>query len=333
MKKKLLYIIGFTLIIYILTQLNWSEMIYNIGQLNRSVLFLLCSLQIITIFAIAIQWKFMVKLTGRNTSILNVLRVNLRGNIVDAITPGVKVGGEIARVHQVSKVLAIDYSNSLLVVGLQKTLSLITFLFLTLLSFIWFNISMSREYILLNILFLIGIILLTTVFSLLIFICIKPKSVEFIFKPIPNTFKYKDKIMETSIGYGRLIRSLVSRPSYFISQLILGIFIWTLFGLKMYILVGAFNLDINILNVFAITYLTYILGMIPFLPGSIGSFEAGMITLFTIVNVEIEIATLIAIVFRFITFWFEFLLSLVFVGIDGCLLKIKEGEKFAKCKI
>ena len=40
----------------------------------------------------------------QNVSFLDMLMMNAKGNVVDAITPGVKAGGELARVYELKKV-------------------------------------------------------------------------------------------------------------------------------------------------------------------------------------------------------------------------------------
>lgn len=58
-----------------------------------------------------------------------------------------------------------------------------------------------------------------------------------------------------------------------------------------------------------------------------------MVTLLSIQHVPINLAISIAIVLRFITFWFEFLLSVVIVVLFKVLSLFRKGDKYVKEKI
>ena len=55
-----------------------------------------------------------------------------------------------------------------------------------------------------------------------------------------------------------------------------------LFPFKLYYITRAMGLNISFLNAFAATIISYIAGMVPLLPGGLGSFEGTMVGLFLI---------------------------------------------------
>ena len=100
-----------------------------------------------------------------------------------------------------------------------------------------------------------------------------------------------------------------------IKQLLLSFLIWILFPLKMVILVSIYTSNYDIVYLTEVTFISYMVGMIPLLPGGLGSFEAVMSGLLILMQLSVAEAAAITILFRFNTFWFVIILSLVYVGI------------------
>lgn len=94
-----------------------------------------------------------------------------------------------------------------------------------------------------------------------------------------------------------------------------------------------FAIEMDYLSIAAITFLSYIMGMIPILPGSIGSFEGAMLVLLAIRGVSMEVGVSIAFVFRFTTFWFEFLVSCLILALNSVLGFIRKGDKNAEVRM
>lgn len=331
--KAILYILGIGIAIFILLNANWKEVLRNIKALPRHIFAIELALQIFTMILITIQWKSMVSWIGKKASFKDVFMVNIKGNIVDAITPGVKIGGELARVYELKNILKLDLGNASIIVGLQKTISLLSFLFLALISLIWFNFTIGIQYRSYLYLLSIAVFLFFILLTILVVVCLKPSILKsFLEKIIPNS-KLKDKIDKVFNEYSKSLLKLLSRREKFFYQLLLGVLIWGVFAFKMLLIVKSFHIDIGFISVAAITYLTYVIGMIPLLPGSIGSFESSMVLLLSMKGIPIDIGVSISIVFRFITFWFEFLFSLFMIALDKIISLYGKGGRYDKVRI
>lgn len=336
MKKKIfkgaLFFLGIIIIIFLLIGADFREVIKNIRSIPIGYLVIASALQIVTMVLLAIQWKAIVGWTNKKLAFKDVFLVNIKGNIVDFITPGVKVGGELARIYELRKTLDLDTANASIIVGLQKTISLLSFSFLSLISLIWFNLTLGSKYRHYSYLFSSAVTILILLLALLIIICLKPELINHIINRIPVRPGLKAKLLSYTEEYYRILLDLLSDRKGFAGQLLLGVLIWGLFAFKMLLIVTAFKIKINIITIGAITYLTYIVGMIPLLPGSIGSFEASMVALLATQNIPLDMAISISIIFRFITFWFEFLLSLLIYIIERLLFLYRKGGKYAREK-
>ena len=97
-------------------------------------------------------------------------------------------------------------------------------------------------------------------------------------------------------------------------QLALAVLIWAIFPLKLVLLILPHTGSIPTLVLFGTAFLSYFAGMIPLLPGGLGTFEATMSGILTAYGLALNQAVAVTVVFRFITFWFVLLLSLLVIG-------------------
>lgn len=320
MKKQIatfLIIIG---LVFLFINADFNNMYINLKKIPLSIFAFLITLQIFTIFLLAYQWKNTMMLVDIKRSFLTVLKMNLKGNIIDSITPGSKVGGEVARVVDIKNNLNINTHMSVLILIIQKMISLFSFILLSIVSILYlgnfykvFNYKKVYYTLLLILLLIIALIVITFY---------NPKIIKSILKK-----GNKNKISNILEIYMESISKI--NKTKLITNLILGLFIWLLYSLKLIILVRVFNSSINIFKLISITYISYLIGIIPVLPGSIGTFEAGMASLLMLVGFEYEKAIIVSVIFRIVTFWFEFIFSLVFLTIEKMINKKIKGGKYA----
>ncbi|HEY4544635.1 MAG TPA: lysylphosphatidylglycerol synthase domain-containing protein, partial [Tissierellaceae bacterium] len=137
MKKQIatfLIIIG---LVFLLISADFNNMYINLKKIPLSTFAFLITLQIITIFLLAYQWKNTMMLVDIKKSFLTVLKMNLKGNIIDSITPGSKVGGEVIRVVDIKNNLNINTHMSVLILIIQKMISLFSFILLSIVSILY----------------------------------------------------------------------------------------------------------------------------------------------------------------------------------------------------
>ncbi|NLI61536.1 MAG: flippase-like domain-containing protein [Clostridiales bacterium] len=331
MKKKLiksfLYLLAVIAFAFIMIKTDWKEVYLHIRSISPKIIVLLLLSQCFTILLLSLQWRSMSLKVKQGVSFWDILMVNAKGNIVDAITPGVKAGGELARVYELRKRLKIKFGHATIIVGLQKTMSLLSFLFMTLSSLIWFSLTISNQYKKYLYVFSFVIAIFAILLAFLVLFSLNPTS---IIKPLKKMFsasKIMPKIDRALREYSKIVRSLLQDKRKFFSQMILALFIWVFYSFKLLLVMKGLAIDMDLISIAAITFLTYIMGMIPILPGSIGSFEGSMLVLLGIKGVPMEVGLSVAFIFRFITFWFEFIISCFIVLLDKVLLFPRKGDE------
>lgn len=325
MKKNIVTFLVIIGLIFLIVGTDFNTITYNIKQIPFKTFAFSLVLQMITILSIGLQWSQILSSIGLKRKYFNVLKVNLKGNIFDAITPGSKVGGEVVRVLEIKDSLKIDLDDAIVVLGLQKSFSLLSFISLGVVSLIYLRVEyknfISQGYFYLA----IGLLSLGVVF-ILSFLIVPGKIRSILIKR--NTNKTGD-ILKFLNTYIKNVEKLKRSKVRLILNLFLALFIWILYSLKLILIVRVFNNEIGIFKLQAVTYISYLLGMIPLLPGSIGTFEAGMTSLLYLCGLSVKEGVVVSIIFRFVTFWFEFIISGLIVLLDKLYKKKVQGEKYA----
>ena len=133
--KKAGWIVVALLLVIALTRFDFHSLGTSLRQVPLPALLALLGLQVVTQLLVNYQWCRIGLAIGGKHGFWQMLYVNARGAVVDAITPGVKAGGEVAR--GVLLVRAVGYSpqQAAVLVTIQKIASLFSFFLINLAAF------------------------------------------------------------------------------------------------------------------------------------------------------------------------------------------------------
>ena len=242
---------------------------------------LLFALQIFTQLLINYQWCRVASLTDTKISFWDMMYINCQGGLVDSITP--KLGGEVTRAFKLSK---IKKHGTTLVV-LQKFFSL---------SAMFLVLAFTELVFALILLAFLGVF----------FVLSKNQKYA---KKAPRFLR---DFLHTLLGQMDNIRKQKKASS---ALFLLSLFIWVLYPVKMYLLVLHFYSDISFFQVAIITFTAYMVAQLPIFPGGLGGFEATMSAMLAVQGIPLGEAITITVIFRFVTFWFVALFSLLYIFI------------------
>ena len=283
------------LLILALSRIDGKNLLYSISQISLWLVLILFGLQIVSQLLINLQWHRIARLANIPISFRDMLYANCQGAVMDSITPGVKIGGEVARAVQISRISKCSAEQSAAVVATQKLFSF-TALFL--------------------ILPFVGGWLLALPF-LFVFLCIflMPSRIKSYLetKKAPR-FSWIRKAK--SFLYVLLDQICTARKDkrVWMTLFAMSLLIWLLYPTKMYMLAIQFYPDAQLFHIAAITFAAYMVAMLPIFPGGLGGFEATMAGLLAAMGVAISDAAVITIFFRFLTFWLVMLSGLAFIA-------------------
>lgn len=287
-----------------------QEIIHHMQKIPLQIILILITLQVITQLLLAMQWYKISNVIIENSNFYKMFYILTTGSVIEAVTPGAKVGGEVTRLYYLKKEFNCPTDVAVNIIIIQKSISMSVLFTIGLTSFVYL-ITQLADYFPFLIKLLIAITAIVSIFFLVSLLFFTDKLVMLLEK---SNSKFLQKANKYVKSYSKSVSRLDKRQ--WLLQFTISMLVWLLFPFKMYILTTSAGLDINFFVVLAITMTSYMVGMLPLTPGGIGTFESSMINfLLSLPNLAIDLAlsVSITIVFRFITFWFVMLFSLAFI--------------------
>ncbi len=305
--KILGYVTIIVLFIIIIESTDFKSIVKHLKRVEESTFVLLICLQVITQLLLAFQWSKITKRVIGKSSFIKILYIFTRGSVIEAITPGAKIGGEATRVYYLKKDFNCKTVEAVNIVLIQKCISMSVLLSICVISFVYLC-SLITIHLSVLVQVLIAVLCLILIFFMVSLLFFSEKLIKLFSL---NDNKLINKIKGFIKNYNDATKKL-NRKSWLL-QFSISAIVWLLFPIKMLIIAHSFRLDIPFLILLAITMTSYMIGMFPITPGGLGTFEATMIALFSILSINNGVSVAITIIFRFITHWFVILISLVFV--------------------
>lgn len=310
MKKYWIQIVVLLLAVLLISQLNISEYTRSMSELRPSIWINLIALQMFSFLLLLIQWKRISAALGKDVSYRQMVSVNMRGIFYETITPGLKVGGELAKGLSLVNEMGFTSGEASALVVIQKSISIFALVFLSILSFMFLNteLQLTQTTLFFTYAVLVGVLLL------LVLVLFLPEKLYTFLNKSSSQGKIRIKIKNFLEKYIEAFNQIKKNKKEVFYQLLLSFVVWTLFPFKLYYIVNSLGLELSFIRAFAVTIVSYLAGMVPLLPGGLGSFEASMMGLFLLWGINKEQGLVIATLFRFTTFWLLFFVSIVYLA-------------------
>lgn len=316
LKKFILNLIGFIIVFALFkavydNQEDFRVVKENMHLIPMHIFVLLLVLQVVTQLLLALQWYKISSVIIDGSSFYKILYILTTGSVIEALTPGAKIGGEATRLYYLKKEFGCKTELATNIIIIQKSISMSVLFSICLGSFVYLVTKISNFFPAIMQIALLTMCVLCIVFLIALLFCTQ-KLVIVLEK---SNSKFVQKLNKWVKSYSQSVGNL-SR-NHWILQFVISLTVWLLFPLKMYILVQSIGLNFNFFVTLAITMTSYMIGMLPLTPGGIGTFEASMVNLLMgnpFVALDLALAVTITVVFRFITFWFVILISVMFIG-------------------
>lgn len=160
------------------------------------------------------------------------------GTLTDAANPGEKVGGEVARVVSLNRLLGLETKQSTSLVAIQKILSISALFMLTLLAVLIFGGQLSFLPTVWSRL-LLALILGLALFGLQ-YLLFKTAKVNGRVQSWKSEGKIATGLKRWMERFAADTQAINAKPREWILQLALSFFVWSLFPLKLYLIVSQF---------------------------------------------------------------------------------------------
>ena len=302
MKQKIMHVfvlVGLLVLVFIIYKIGLNEIWHNISQISLLNFFTLVGLRVLYWLLRTICWKTVLDAYEENT-LLNLFKARMAGHSVSQLTPTAMVGSEATRIYIAG---CSSRKVSLASVIVDKTIEFLVVVFFTIIgvSMVIFRISLPGK---LKTIFIIGVLFAT--FLVLFFLAKQRKG---LFGWIINIFeklrikpkfldKYKKKITETD---EHISGFYLKNPGVFFKVFSLYALLIMLWATEIHL--GLIYIGINnvtFIDSFLITVLGNLAFVFPFIPGSLGIYEATYIGLFAIFGMSAGAALTLVLIRRLI---------------------------------
>lgn len=310
-KKIVFWFIGLIILILFVINLDVEELRISIKEIDVLTLIILLVLQLITLGLTSYQWYYLLIIKEKKVSYFKVLIIYLTGSLVESITPSSKLGGEGSKLILLKQETSLSNQDLTAILLLQKIISLLPFILLCsiVLFLAFFRYSLPH--------FIYYAFLSFLVFTFIFYIFyqrLRQEKEKAKFNVNNYFLKYvmnlKSKViifLKKAVANSQEI--LDPRQRYYL--VFLSFLIWILYPLKLFLVAQMLNLEIELIFMFVVTYLAYLISLIPLAPGGLGTFEGTIAILFSLNGFLLTEGMLVAIIARLITYWFPLLLSLI----------------------
>lgn len=319
MDKKKLIMVAFTAIILVglaYASSEFGSLHKSLKQLNPSVILIASFMQIITILLINYQWKYLSKTIDSRVSFKDIFDMNMLGTFVESITPSAKAGGEISKVYVLKSRVGLSLSEATSLVTIQKTNSMLAFVIINIISSTWFLLKVELNS---NSVRAIsgGLAVMVLSVALGAGLLLSKDFSNSILKKIPISEVKRNRLGDGIDNIRDNFRKSFEDRSRFLVGFSMSFLIWSLFAVKAYVISRGIGIDIGFAPIAVVTFLTYMVGMVPLTPGGSGTFEASMVLFMAPLGVGFSESLLLALALRFVTFWLVFIVSAVYLGVKN----------------
>jgi hypothetical protein len=332
LKNVILYGIGISIILFIVWKIGVNDIIRVFLLMNTSLFLIAVGLYAITIFLIMMRWRCLLRINNYDASFKNLFLLIMMGQFINNITPSMRGGSEPFRAYYLSKLENIPYHITFSSVVVERLLDTLVFLILTLaviLYFIYNGIGYVKE--LIFIWALIGT-LTAVAFYILMHKTLAHKLVLKIAK-ITARFSSKDideKNIESSIKlFQNNIRFFKNNTEKIVFPFVLSFGWWLLDIFRIYVLFQAIRCHISIIAVSSTYLISLLIGILPTLPGSLGTSDAVMIGMYSLFNIPYSEAAAGTILDRTISYGLATIIgAIAYEIIKNNMKKMKIKDKF-----
>ena len=352
LRKVLWYGLLAGLSIFALSHFNLAGLTQSISQISWWLIAVLAILQLASIVMVNAQWHKVAQFSRAQLTFRDMFRINCQGAVMDSITPGVKIGGEVTRAVQISRTGNCCNTEAAAVVAVQKLFSMSAFTFINLFALGYLvktpAIQAIPGAIALQVV-VYAILITLLVLTLAIFIAPDRLTAALLRREKRNLQTSKtcaqmlvktdnqsqkptvtDRLCTFALFLLQqisLVRQDLKACMYLVA---LSFAIWLMYPLKMYLLATQIHLDVHAIYLTAVTFAAYLVAMIPLFPGGLGGFEGTMTGLLVLGGFTASSALVATVIFRFFTFWFTMLVSIAYLAAEKPLQFLGQLPLFSR---
>lgn len=309
MKKRadlLLFLIAIGLLFALILHSNPQVIAKTLSRANLVFVAPALAITILIIGVKIVRWRVILESVGINLSLKQITQPYMASLLVSNITPG-RVG-EPVRSYYLKRSLGHSISRTLPTVLLERILDISTLLIFYISGIFVLYTTISKTFVVAAAIVALGV-------TVVILFASSKKMLRFVFDRLYQIFKFVPKINKLGKKVEKLPETfhtgfmLASKSRRVPALVMMTLMAWIMeFSIIKFSFLSI-GVDIGFVTIASVASIATIVGLMTFLPGNIGSFEATAAVLFTqiVPGVDLATATSGVIIYRLSSLWFALL--------------------------
>ena len=327
--------VGILILLAMIMIIGPDQIINALKTANINYVILAIIIQFIIIWLWNTRWSIICKSLDIPHKQLPLFAMTIVGLAINDLTPSGRSGGEPVRAYLLSKSSSVEFKKTFATVMADKLCDTFPFMVLAI-----FAISYLMLYLHLNTalftLLLIALLVFVLALIFIIFVCINEafgiRTIQWVFRQLRRFIsrdldKYEDTATTSLIGFQSSLRYLMNDYKLLAMASVISFVVWFLELLRVYVVFWAFGVEVSLGMIASVFLVSTLIGIIPILPGGLGSIDGVMILLYSLAGISASVSTAATLVERMISLWMVIIIGVILLPFFGTkALEYVEGS-------
>lgn len=282
-------------------------------------------IQFVIIWLWNTRWSIICKSLDIPHKQMPLFAMTIVGLAINDLTPSGRSGGEPIRAYLLSRSSSVEFKKTFATVMADKLCDTFPFMVLAIfaISYLMFYLHLSTA---LFSLLMIALVVFIIALIFIIFICINEsfgiKTIQWVFRQLRRFIsrdldKYEDIATTSLVGFQSSLLYLMNDYKLLAWASVISFVVWFLELLRVYVVFLAFGVHVSLGMIAAVFLVSTLIGIIPILPGGLGSIDGVMILLYSLAGVSTSISTAATLVERMISLWMVIIIGVILLPFFG----------------
>lgn len=324
-KVGILLAIGLLVLAGMIIFIGPDQIIAALANANRNYVILAIVIEFIIIGLWTVRWSIICKSLDISHKQLPLFAMTIVGLAINDLTPSGRSGGEPVRAYLLSKSSNENFERTFATVMGDKLFDTFPFMVLAIFAISYLMLYLHLSNVLFTVL-LLALVLFIIALVFIIYICINEsvgiRTIQWVFRQIRrftkrDLNKYEDKATSSLIGFQESLRFLMRDRKLLLIATVISFVVWFLELFRVYVVFMAFGVTVSLGMIASVFLVSTLIGIIPILPGGLGSIDGVMILLYSMAGVSAGISTAATLVERMISLWMVIIIGVILLPFFG----------------
>ena len=271
------------------------------------------------------RWSLICKSLHIPHQQLSLFAMTIVGLAINDLTPSGRSGGEPVRAYLLSRSSNEHFKTTFASVMGDKLLDTLPFMVLAIfaISYLILYLHLGTT---LFMLLLVSLVLFVLALVFIIFFCINEevgmKAIHWVFRQVRRFTKrdfdkYEERAVSSLVGFQSSLRLLMQDRHLMLITTAISFLVWFLELVRVYVVFLAFGVQVSLGMVASVFLVSSLIGIIPILPGGLGSIDGVMILLYSMAGIPAGISTAATLVERMISLWMVIIIGVILLPFFG----------------